>query len=1681
MPIKVLYAGVHAPAGGVRINGKQYKGGQFIPGGEIAKASPEEKQRLTSKLKERPSARAKARPKARPAPEAKPAPPAGPPAEAATKPPIDESKIPDHLKAKFRPAVRLYFATFDLAKQAVRGAAVRAGATEKQADWAAKVLATADLIASFAVPATAGVGHAEAVALSAVPFASLIYLSGSMAAHPVKTFKAAIQAVKAVATEIRENRPLNGTVLRFSAYSDPGAIRILVERSDNHTNDWYNALMFAALAHYRGNVERAVRAADVAVERVGAEPKYRPLRYAAGEPGQPTAPKAPEPPQPPAPATHQAPAPKIEFDGEHGFTPEQLSQVNERISAHPGFKAAELPRGTAAIFASPNIEEGTGFDDAERALKQPRHSWAKSVVGDALRSEGLGHDLVDAIGDWGDGAEDSVIARIKHVDDFDRLRYVASRIGEHLNQKAVLPFMTQEGGPDTMYVVRLAGETVPGAREQLTRAGIPFRTLSPTKDGVTVYVYDEGSQLVPQVASLGEAYRGRIGIDVAHGKGEFLGSWDTRADGLRAYRRVQAEYAAARGASPGRDGGRPPGGARPPVGGDGPAGGRAAAPGTERYRVVRRPGGGFLIRYAPNLAPKPVVPGKAAGGPVAPPPPPAAQPAAPAPAGAPAAIQAPLEAVPAAPPAPVAPPAAPEPAPEAAPAPPADDKAAKKAAKAAAKERQQDDAALAAARHADADPESLGNVTKPITFKEFKQQLMRNTPLERGEADAIATITSARAQALGMTPDEYVGKRIGGVIPSVHLDKALADLEHTNLMPAADMYRLIGGPQGMPEYLHKVGDFIDRQHERLMKGEMTVRDLAKAMVMTSASQGSSERTVEMIKRKLGNKNEYVKWLNSKDGKAYLAHATVQGKGGDALIRPEEAAAGWLLSPEGRRALDNLEHGVFSFDDWKTMGMVRAAYGDDRLKTQNLFGQKSQKETGKVNLYHPRRLQEVVDRINEFAKAGDFAGVDKQFRRLTGVGEAKAGFIQHLFGLAGKPTFDAVQINSWLTGDPSTRFHRAETSFEAQQKYPKTHLARTLKNAMANTRVAKEVADRIQGRMNELQDEIEKRHGKVSQHILHHWLWDAMKGSTTTHSGMMQAMSLAQRRDGLINGAAEFAEDGRAIIRAFQTANLSTMVHEMGHIFRKDMDPSDRRIAERVLGVRRGEWKREHEEAFANGFEKYLRYANAPTKPLAKVFGKFRSWLGQIYKGIVKSGDLGVRINPEMRGVYDRLFLAKGQKPAKAAPVPWQPKEPATPLAQAAHDAGVGHFWGHSRMSGEIHDPWAEPPTEWTPPPAETHAPDGGLPERAKVDPADARRRLVDLSIIEDRIDMDDYVPNEHDVARASDTYARLSVLARRDPTDDNKKAAQNAVGALHRISEAAARRPPRDPAEARESGDRIRKALADPAHPARALADRVAAMASPIADDLKAQAEGARWHRTYKNLGNMREALKHLYAKQAADRRIDAYMTEHGDEIMGALVVPEDRRPWIVPQVQAMSPIAQSTSEEFRRNAGHAIALVQATLDADGAHMAPAILLEHGSRMSYSEPGLLRLNPSAPRSAIAHELGHMIEYKIPGAMAACQAFRAARVGDNPPVNLANVGGPAFRGEVGYEGGFEAALAHTADFTAPFYPGKAYEDGSTEILSTGMELLASNPVRFAAADPEWFAFVVGVLNGTIRKG
>jgi hypothetical protein len=196
--------------------------------------------------------------------------------------------------------------------------------------------------------------------------------------------------------------------------------------------------------------------------------------------------------------------------------------------------------GPAYLFLSPNRDEGVSAAEATRRLRSPDQAHFRGLAADILQQVGAGHARVlDAVGDWSDGSENSLLAVIPGRTDASTLRYAAGWFGLLAQQKGVLAFRPAAGGPDAVAVLDLPQRDLEQVRRLLDRHGIRDRTLLLCPDGHRVVVYDEGRRLRAPLERLAR-HPGAV-VRVTAGHGEALGEAD-RVKARERYRAVIHAY-----------------------------------------------------------------------------------------------------------------------------------------------------------------------------------------------------------------------------------------------------------------------------------------------------------------------------------------------------------------------------------------------------------------------------------------------------------------------------------------------------------------------------------------------------------------------------------------------------------------------------------------------------------------------------------------------------------------------------------------------------------------------------------------------------------------------------------------------------------------------------------------------------------------------------------------------------------------------------------------------------------------------------------------------------------------------------------------------------------------------------------------------------------------------------------
>ncbi|MCC7424814.1 MAG: DUF935 family protein [Planctomycetaceae bacterium] len=234
--------------------------------------------------------------------------------------------------------------------------------------------------------------------------------------------------------------------------------------------------------------------------------------------------------------------------------------VSNQVSQYAKFREEDHPRddggqftnkegGTSrgsekgTGFVSPNVEEGTQFDDAVRHLGSERHATLRSLFRKIDDSLELKAESFDAIGEWLTGAEGSVVTQYEDLKDFDELRYAMSLKGRAAKQMAVLCFGADDDGKSSLWTFT-SGATIEELRGELTRLGIVNRTFVKTEGNQTsVHIVDLDSSLEDQVDQVAAKFE-VVNVRRTPGQAEFVGSDDSRDAGVEKFDRVIQDYEA---------------------------------------------------------------------------------------------------------------------------------------------------------------------------------------------------------------------------------------------------------------------------------------------------------------------------------------------------------------------------------------------------------------------------------------------------------------------------------------------------------------------------------------------------------------------------------------------------------------------------------------------------------------------------------------------------------------------------------------------------------------------------------------------------------------------------------------------------------------------------------------------------------------------------------------------------------------------------------------------------------------------------------------------------------------------------------------------------------------------------------------------------------------------------------
>lgn len=359
--------------------------------------------------------------------------------------------------------------------------------------------------------------------------------------------------------------------------------------------------------------------------------------------------------------------------------------------------------------------------------------------------------------------------------------------------------------------------------------------------------------------------------------------------------------------------------------------------------------------------------------------------------------------------------------------------------------------------------------------------------------DAAIGDTTGAAPAAAQKPAPAIGRvsEDGSGAASAPAQNLYQRLQAVPFLTADDAAAALGSKQ-MPQYLDGVVAFLTEQRAKVSAGELTPRDVTKAWLLTVSSMLSGANDTKNVAKRMA-------------GYMDLPAEASSLRAGKSVIRPEDTTAAWMLTPEGRATLDSFETGNPSPEALDALERLRkkAGFGQPMMRTDFLQTVKGEKPGDPPQLYNWfSRIPTVTGALNAAAKAGDWRAFDAALTDLRGISSNKTGFIKQLLGLGNTVTLDSNEINWWLTGVPDAK-KITDPSLAA--------ITDAISRATKASGVPAYMKGQITARFAQLRD---MGYGAdvpedLYNHVMHHWLWDTIKDSETTHKTLYDAQRNAQ--------------------------------------------------------------------------------------------------------------------------------------------------------------------------------------------------------------------------------------------------------------------------------------------------------------------------------------------------------------------------------------------------------------------------------------------------------------------------------------------------------------------------------------------------------------------------------------------
>lgn len=182
------------------------------------------------------------------------------------------------------------------------------------------------------------------------------------------------------------------------------------------------------------------------------------------------------------------------------------------VSAQPAQKPLNIG------IVSPNTKTNLKLEQAIAGMKSAEEA---KLVNQAINLScvvGSRITAFRALGSWSDGAEHSVLLRVRG--DEESLRYVLSRMGREAEQKYVIYFHPEPKGLIDLYVLRprKRAKNLVSLSVELERSGIPFSTIVPSRGATAIYIIDLDRDLRDKILAAARKLRAQVNKETGNAK-----------------------------------------------------------------------------------------------------------------------------------------------------------------------------------------------------------------------------------------------------------------------------------------------------------------------------------------------------------------------------------------------------------------------------------------------------------------------------------------------------------------------------------------------------------------------------------------------------------------------------------------------------------------------------------------------------------------------------------------------------------------------------------------------------------------------------------------------------------------------------------------------------------------------------------------------------------------------------------------------------------------------------------------------------------------------------------------------------------------------------------------------------------------------------------------------------------